>query len=478
MPGYNPGGASSAAGESNSTGNYSGDSQQYNAQNAAVEANAARQEAARQTEIRDAQIMATEEANRAFRQTTKPISMAQELQERGSLSTGLNHLKGVLPGYDVQANNYAYPGLAGPIAAPNTEDFSFGRAIADVAGFATGLPLGTGYDMVSGLIEGDGTKNSTTTASNSGTTLSSNSNPSGMNKGGGGGLLTPEQLVNQQVASAAPQSPQPQSIFGHNGLVYDNPDPSYKYGGVVSAQGDNQMANDSVQRMIDIATDPAYNTMDYSMANTGVPGQPVMNPSYAEGGVVSQAGPQPQQAGLTPQGSQQGAPAPQQVQQEMQRMMQENPQQVQQIRQAMEIAIQEEGITPQEMNMITQLFTSAMQNPQLWPQLRQHAIKVGMADEEDLPQEYDQGLIMATLMALQSMNAPGAQGEAPVPQSQGQPPQATMRTGGEVPKSNNADGSVAINAHKGEYVIPEHVVLKKGTDFFDKMVGKDEKANV
>jgi hypothetical protein len=63
-----------------------------------------------------------------------------------------------------------------------------------------------------------------------------------------------------------------------------------------------------------------------------------------------------------------------------------------------------------------------------------------------------------------------------VPQSQGQPPQATMRTGGPVPESRNADGSVAINAHKGEYMIPDDVVRKKGTDFFDKLIGKDGNA--
>ena len=93
--------------------------------------------------------------------------------------------------------------------------------------------------------------------------------------------------------------------------------------------------------------------------------------------------------------------------------------------------------------------------------------------------------MFAVLLASKAvqMQQGGGQPQGPqgmpqgMPQSQGQPPQATMRTGGEVPTSNNADGTVAINAHKGEYVIPEHVVLAKGTDFFDKMIGKDGKAS-
>jgi len=48
-----------------------------------------------------------------------------------------------------------------------------------------------------------------------------------------------------------------------------------------------------------------------------------------------------------------------------------------------------------------------------------------------------------------------------------------MREGGPLPeKSSNPDGSIPINAHEGEYVIPKHVVRAKGTEFFDKLLAQ------
>jgi hypothetical protein len=238
-----------------------------------------------------------------------------------------------------------------------------------------------------------------------------------------------------------------------------------------------------IEELIRIATDPSFDSADPGVLQQGAPQQVAgptmdyrMNPSYAEGGVVSAGGPQ-QVAGLAPQGAQQGQPMPmQQMEAEMQRMAQEHPQEVLKIKAGIQHLMQAGEVTPQELNMAVQLATAAAQNPSLWPQLRQFAIQQGLAEEQELPQEYDQGLVFTILLAAKAVQAAGG-GQPATPQAQGQPPQATMRTGGEVPKSNNADGSVAINAHKGEYVIPEHVVLAKGTDFFDKMIGKDEKAS-
>jgi hypothetical protein len=260
-----------------------------------------------------------------------------------------------------------------------------------------------------------------------------------------------------------------------------SPPASYAKGGLVTAQGDNTMSK--VEELLRIATDPSFDTVDPGVLQQGAPGNTSgptmdyrMNPSYADGGVVSAGGPQ-QVAGLAPQGAQQQGPMPMpQMEAEMQRMAQNNPEKVMQMKKAIQQLMQAGEVTPQEINMAVQLATAAAQNPSLWPQLRQFAIQQGLADEQDLPQEYDQGLVFTILMAAKVVLS-GQAGAASAPQSQSQPPQTTMRTGGEVPKSNNADGSVAINAHKGEYVIPEGVVLKKGTDFFDKMIGQDEKAS-
>jgi hypothetical protein len=157
----------------------------------------------------------------------------------------------------------------------------------------------------------------------------------------------------------------------------------------------------------------------------------------------------------------------QQMEVEMQRMMQDNPQEIAKMKQLIEVAMQSGDVTREELNMAVQLATAAAQNPQLWPQLRQFAIQQGLADEQDLPPQYDQGLVFAILLAAKAVQATqGAQG---VPQSQGQPPQAVMRTGGETPASNNADGSIAINAHEGEGILHQGVMKAKGKDFLDKL---------
>jgi hypothetical protein len=131
----------------------------------------------------------------------------------------------------------------------------------------------------------------------------------------------------------------------------------------------------------------------------------------------------------------------------------------------------------EELNLAGQLATAAAQNPQLWPQLRQFAIQKGLAEEHELPQEYDQGLVFALILATKAIQGggPQAQGQPPqavggAPQTQGQAPQAALRQGGTVPNSRNQDGSVAITAHDGEFVIPSNVVREKGTDFFNKLI--------
>jgi len=245
--------------------------------------------------------------------------------------------------------------------------------------------------------------------------------------------------------------------------------------------GDN-----SIERLVKLATDPLYDEpvpTDVGALTQGVPqpGAPApsmgyqVNPSYADGGVVS-APPQPApQAGLAPQGG--AAPRQmtlEQMEPELQRLMQEQPQVIAQIAQELQRAMQTGELTKEELNTFHQVAIAAAQNPQLWPQLRQFVIQQGVAEPDDLPEHYEQGLVFVMLLATRSvMGSAGGQ----IPQSDGQPAQATMKQGGPVPHSNNADGSVKINAHKGEYIIPEHIVLQKGTDFFDKMVGKDKEAS-
>jgi hypothetical protein len=162
---------------------------------------------------------------------------------------------------------------------------------------------------------------------------------------------------------------------------------------------------------------------------------------------------------------------------EAQRVISQAPEKFLQVKQVVEQAVASGEITMEELNLAGQLATAAAQNPQLWPQLRNFAVQKGLVDENDLPQEYDQGLVFTLILAVKAIQGggPQAQGQPPqavggAPQTQGQAPQAALRQGGTVPSSRNQDGSVAITAHDGEFVIPEHVVREKGTDFFNKLI--------
>ena len=133
-------------------------------------------------------------------------------------------------------------------------------------------------------------------------------------------------------------------------------------------------------------------------------------------------------------------------------------------------------ITPDELNKMIQLARAALQQPALYPKIRAFAIQQGLGSEQDIPQQFDQGLLVAVIIAGQALQGgaqPGAQsapGGAPMP---------SMKEGGPLPtKSNNKDGSIPINAHEGEYVVPAEVVRHYGTKFFEDLQIKMEKRGV
>jgi len=207
-------------------------------------------------------------------------------------------------------------------------------------------------------------------------------------------------------------------------------------------------------------------------------------PTYADGGMVGPGGmPIRPQAGLAPAGQPEAPLSGQAMDMEIQKFVQQHPQQVQQMQQVIMSGLQSGEITMQELNMMTQLAKVAAQNPKMYPQIRQFAIQQGIATEQDLPQEYNQALVFAILLAAKAAQTQSQGGtmqpqqgapQVPMPQAAMQAPVASMRMGGPLPtNSRNKDGSVPIIAHEGEYVIPSEVVRRKGTDFFDKMIGKD-----
>jgi hypothetical protein len=131
-------------------------------------------------------------------------------------------------------------------------------------------------------------------------------------------------------------------------------------------------------------------------------------------------------------------------------------------------------LTQQELNMVVQLATVAARNPEMYPYVRKFAIQQGIATEQDLPQQYDQGLVFILLLAARAVQQDMGgqnmmQGGSP---AAGQTAMPSMAKGGPVPQSAKSDGGVIIEAHEGEYVIPKKVVEMKGKEFFDSLVQK------
>jgi hypothetical protein len=194
-------------------------------------------------------------------------------------------------------------------------------------------------------------------------------------------------------------------------------------------------------------------------------------PSFQEGGMVGPGGqPMP---GVQSQAQAVAPMDPTQRDQLLNQSMQQNPQVVQEIQATLMAGLESGEVTPQELNMIIQLTQLAAQNPDMYPYVRQFAIQQGIAAEEDLPQQYDEGLMVAMLTVAKSAQQliqggqPMVAGEAPMT-GQLEATMPSMKEGGTV--KGKSDAPVPIMAHEGEYVIPKNVVQMKGREFFDRLV--------
>jgi len=210
-------------------------------------------------------------------------------------------------------------------------------------------------------------------------------------------------------------------------------------------------------------------------------------PAYADGGQVGS--PVPPNAPLgAPQQGQPGQPInPQMADQQITDMLRQNPGVKQQIQQHIQQAIAQGQIDPHLANIAVQLAQACLQNPQLWPQLRQFAISRGLCGPNDLPQQYDQGLVLIILTAAKAAEgALGSQGPQGNVQDQGANPmggQPEAHAGGGMihgPGTGTSDSIHAVNqstggpvkVSNGEFIIPADVVAAKGKDFFDGLVRK------
>ena len=248
-------------------------------------------------------------------------------------------------------------------------------------------------------------------------------------------------------------------------------------------------ATPDIEAMINSALDPAYDSPMNPAAGMG-PSLDFMNmqPSYAAGGMVGPGGmPVGQGAGLQLQSAGPGGLTPELMQREIKRIAQQRPQEVLAISDAVMTAIQSGELTPEELNQIAQLTLATVQNPEVYPQVRQFAIEQGLATEQELPPQYDEGLVFILMMVVQmaqqnmggqDMMAGG--GAAPMPgqpQSANQPPIGSFSDGGELPdKSPNADGSMKINAHEGETVLTKAATEYWGSKHIQRMEKEAQEA--
>jgi hypothetical protein len=144
-----------------------------------------------------------------------------------------------------------------------------------------------------------------------------------------------------------------------------------------------------------------------------------------------------------------------------------------QIQAAIEAGLQSGEITMEDLNMAIQLAKTVVQNPNLYPQIRQFAIQKGLATEEELPLDYDEGLVITLLTAAKSLSFNMQPSNQPMQE---------MQEGGVLKGPSHAEGGIPVKVagdqiaemEGGEYVIPKNVVRAKGTEFFDKMLANYE----
>jgi hypothetical protein len=232
----------------------------------------------------------------------------------------------------------------------------------------------------------------------------------------------------------------------------------------------------------------------YDFADGGLIDQPVglSMSGYADGGEVSN-GPLlamgfaggGRVAGM---GNPGGDMTPQMIEMKVNQMAR-NPQFQQGVMQAIQPLMQSGELTPQEVTVMSQIAMASMQNPKLYPQLRQFVAQQGMAP---LPPAYDPTVIMKILAVTRALEQSGGGMAAPrqgQPTPAGQVPptsQAQMQNPTGAPDggflqgpgtgrsdsigTQNLSNGSPVKVSNGEYVIPEHVVRAKGRDHFDALL--------
>ena len=197
-------------------------------------------------------------------------------------------------------------------------------------------------------------------------------------------------------------------------------------------------------------------------------------------------GPPPTGPGMSPAAPAGGAPTdPKLMQMQIGESMKANPEVLVRLRAGIEAGLASGELTNEELGMAIQLARLAAQDPSMYPQLKAIAEQNGLAEPGDLPEEYDQGLVVG-LLSLAQATAADIKMSNYAGQQQPQAPAGggvklsmasggavddeleKLTAGGELPKRKRPDAYDAT-LHSGEYVVPDSVVRFYGTDKFDKM---------
>lgn len=201
--------------------------------------------------------------------------------------------------------------------------------------------------------------------------------------------------------------------------------------------------------------------------------------SFAAGGMVTPTGGAVRPGSSVPEDEpQMGADAPMpmqgaQIDQEAKQMAQQNPQVMQHVMQLVTAAIRDGTITPDKLNLMVQLAKAAVANPNAYAQIRQFAIKNGLGTEQDIPQQYDPGLLYVLITIGNAMQNGGAAQLNPNTQGGSAPAGGNIKAGllPEYEDGGMTGGKKHIAlVHPNEYVVPADVVLYHGKKHMDKLV--------
>lgn len=99
--------------------------------------------------------------------------------------------------------------------------------------------------------------------------------------------------------------------------------------------------------------------------------------------------------------------------QEILNLIQSNPQAMQAVGEAIQEIMNDEDVSPEAVDQLTQIVESTLQNPGLYPQTRMAMIESNLIDADDLPERFDEVLLTVLLIALKVVQSQLQAGNTP-----------------------------------------------------------------